>query len=96
MYWAANLTGRHRLKLYSTPCRGLMTLLSMRPGSQVSSLVKNTNIMYIEENPPVFLIIGQFSLVSITCSAGADHLNGRKKKAEQLTNVEATALEITY
>ena len=73
-----------------------MSLLSMRPGSQVSSLVKNKNIIDIEENPPVFLIIGRFSLVSLTRSAGADHLNGRKKKAEHLTNVEAAALKITY
>ena len=73
-----------------------MTLLSMSPGSQLSSLVKNKNIIDIEENPPVFLIIGQFSLVSLTRSAGADYLSDRKKKAEHLTNVEATALEITY
>ena len=73
-----------------------MTLPSMHPGSQVSSPVKNKNIIYIEENPPFFLIIGQFSLVSLTRSAGADYLNGRKKKAEHLTNVEAAALEITY
>ena len=73
-----------------------MTLLSMRPGSQVSSLVKNKNIIDIEENPPVFLIIGRFSLVSLTRSAGTDYLNGRKKKAEHLTNVEAAALKITY